>query len=152
MEELRAEYAKKSIEYDTTIQQALAKSDPSAIPRIKELNADLAKALDKMIEKLAMAKKDTPLLQRERDILIEKLRRIQKDYNGLIVNTDNLETLRRIREQEGGDTRRQLYRYLAFFFILCVGILLLILFVKGGQKKDSTATSAATPSMTPPFV
>ena len=152
MEELRKAYAKTSAEYDATIKQALATKDATMIKRIQELNGQLAKILDKMIEKLTFLKKDMPLLARERDILLNKLHRIQKDYNDLLVNRDNLETLRRIREQEGGDAHRQLYRYIAFFFILCIGILLLILFVKGGQKNVNTETSAATPSMMPPLI
>lgn len=150
MDELRKRYATTSAEYDAVVQQALATRDASLIERIRKLNTDVSKILDEMIQKLTFAKEDTPMLVKERDILVNKLTRIQRDYNGLIVNTDTLETLRRIREQEGGEGRRQLYRYLAFFFIVCVGILLMLLFVKG-QKKESAATSAPMPSITPPL-
>lgn len=152
MDELRKRYATLSAEYDAAVQQALATKDRRLVARIRKLNADVSKVLDEMIQKLTFAKKDTPLLVRERDILVEKLRRIQRDYNGLIVNTDTLETLRRIREQESGEGRRQLYRYLAFFFIVCVGVILMLLFARKGQSSESAATSAPTPSITPPLI
>jgi hypothetical protein len=151
MDELRSKYMNKTAEYDAAIQQALATNDSSMVARIRQMNTDIAALLDKMIESLTFTKSDTPLLIKERDGLVEKLRRIQLDYNGLLVNTDTLETLRRIREQEGGNAKRDLYRYLALFFVLCVGVILMIFFVKRGGQSASTATSAATPSMTPPL-
>jgi hypothetical protein len=152
MDEIRTKYLAKSAEYDSVIQQALASNDSTLIGRIRQLNTDVSTLLDQMLKALTFAKNDTPLLLKERDGLIEKLRRIQLDYNGLLVNTDKLETLRRIREQEEGSFKRDLFRYLMFFFIVCVGILLMILFVKKGSQSESTATSAATPRMTPPLM
>lgn len=152
MDTLRTQYLSKSTEYDAAIQQALASNDSTMLTRIRQMNTDVGSLLDKMIEQLTFAKKETPALVKERDGLVEKLRRIQQDYNGLRANTDTLETLRRIREGETSTFKRDLYRYLALFFILCVGVLLLILFVKGGSQKDSTATSATTPRMTPPLI
>ena len=151
MEDLRSKYLAKSAEYDAAVQQALATNDASRIAAIRQLNTEVSRLLDQMIQQLTFAKRDTPILVKERDILVQKLRRIQLDYNGLLVNTDKLETLRRIREQEGGSFKRDLYRYLMFFFIVCVGILLMILFVKKGSQKESSATSAATPSTMPPL-
>lgn len=152
MNELRTKYLSKSAEYDAVIQQALTSNDSSLVVRIRQMNADVSTLLDQMIQALTFTKSDTPLLIKERDSLVEKLRRIQLDYNGLLVNTDSLETLRRIREQEGGSFKRDLYRYLLFFFIVCVGIVLMMLFVKKGSQSESTASSAATPRMTPPLM
>lgn len=152
MDQLRTQYQGKSASYDAAIQKALATNDASQIATIRQLNTDVSALLDKMIEQLTFAKKETPALVKERDALVEKLRRIQQDYNGLRANTDALETLRRIREGETSTFKRELYRYLALFFVVCVGVLLLILFVKGGSQKESTATSAATPRMTPPLM
>lgn len=152
MDDLRKTYLTKAAEYDAAIQQALATNDASSLARIRQLNTDVSTVLDQMLQQLTFAKKDTPLLVKERDQLVEKLRRIQMDYNGLRVNTDTLETLRRIREQEGGSYKQALYRYLLFFFIVCIGVLLMLLFVKSGSgQSESTASSAATPRMTPPL-
>ena len=151
MEELRTTYAAKMKEYDDTIKDALESRDATKVEKIRQLNLEIGKLLEKMIEQMTFLKQDTPLLKRERDILVEKLRRIQMDYNGLLVNTDELETLRRIREQEGGLAKRDLYRYLAFFFIVAIGIVLLLVFVRGQSRMKSTETSTSVPSTMPPF-
>jgi ribosomal 50S subunit-associated protein YjgA (DUF615 family) len=151
MEELRTTYAAKMKEYDDTIKDALESRDATKVEKIRQLNMEIGKLLEKMIEQMTFLKQDTPLLKRERDILVEKLRRIQMDYNGLLVNTDELETLRRIREQEGGLAKRDLYRYLAFFFIVAIGIVLLLVFVRGQSRMKSTETSTSVPSTIPPL-
>lgn len=151
MDDLRAKYLRKTAEYDAAVQRAVAGNDVSQLPHIRQLNSELSALLDKMIEVMTFAKKDTPLIVKERDELVKKLRRIQMDYNGLLVNTDTLETLRRIRQQEGGAYERDLYRYLLFFFVVCVGVLLMILFVKRGQA-PSTASSAPMPTMSAPLM
>jgi hypothetical protein len=151
MEELRTTYAAKMKEYDDTIKDALDTRDASNVEKIRKLNMEIGKLLEKMIEQMTFLKQDTPLLKRERDILVEKLRRIQMDYNGLLVNTDELETLRRIRMQETDLTKRDLYRYLAFFFIVAIGIVLLLVFVRGQSRMKSTETSTSVPSTMPPF-
>lgn len=151
MNDLRSKYLRKTAEYDAAVRQAFATKDVSQLPRIRQLNTEVTRLLDKMIEQMTFAKQETPVLVKERDILVKKLHRIQMDYNGLLVNTDTLETLRRIREQEGSAYQRDLYRYLVFFFVVCVGVLLMILFVKKGQA-DTTASSAAMPSMSPPLM
>ncbi len=151
MEELRTTYAAKMKEYDDTIKDALESRDATKVEKIRQLNLEIGKLLEKMIEQMTFLKQDTPLLKRERDILVEKLRRIQMDYNGLLVNTDELETLRRIRMQETDLTKRDLYRYLAFFFIVAIGIVLLLLFVRGQSRMKSTETSTSVPSTMPPF-
>lgn len=151
MDELRASYTTKLKEYDDTIKEALESRDASKIEKIRQLNSEIGKLLEKMIEQMTFLKQDTPLLKRERDILVEKLRRIQMDYNGLLVNTDELETLRRIRMQETDLTKRDLYRYLAFFFIVAIGIVLLLMFVRGQSRMNSTETSTSVPSTMPPL-
>jgi hypothetical protein len=151
MDDLRAKYLRKTAEYDAAVRRAIAGNDVSQLPQIRKLNSELSVLLDKMIEVMTFAKKETPLIVKERDELVKKLRRIQMDYNGLLVNTDTLETLRRIRQQEGGAYERDLYRYLLFFFVVCVGVLLMILFVKKGQA-PSTASSAPMPTMSAPLM
>jgi hypothetical protein len=105
-----------------------------------------------MVEALTYMRKETPDIRTERDILLEKLRRIQMDYNALIEGSDDLETLRRIRKEEGGEARRQLYQYLAFFILLSCGMILFVMVMGGRQKTDKTATMASTPAIKPPFM
>ena len=149
MDELNAKYAKQMADYDTLVSDAIAKGDTNAIPKIKEANAAIAGTLNDMIGQLTFMKKDSPDLVKERDRLVGELRQIQKDYNGLLVNTDQLETLRRIRQQEGDEYKRQLYWYLIVFFGLCFLIFVVMLFF---QKRAPTAAIASTVPSTAPLV
>lgn len=152
MDELRAAYTSKINAYEDAIKDALDTRDATKLDKVKQLNTELSKLLEQMIEKMTFLKTETPALKIERDRLVEKLRRIQMDYNGMLVNTDALETLRRIREQESGLAKRDLYRHLAFFFVIAIGIVLMIIFVKGQSRMNSTETSTSVPRMMPPLV
>lgn len=144
MDETKKQYTQQLQEYDRVVDEAIRAQDLSKLPKIKDLNAGLAKTLNKMIEDLTFLKKDTPDIKKTRDELLERLRKIQKDYNGLLENTDQLETLRRIRQQESREADRQLYMYLIFFLLVALAIVLFVLFFSG-QKKDATAASASMP-------
>ena len=65
----------------------------------------------------------------------------------MLVNTDDLETLRRIRQQENGDAKRELLLYLmVFLFVSCM---FLVYVVYTGRKTPTSQTVAATPTMSP---
>lgn len=124
-------------------------NDPSKLPELKAKSEAIQHVLDKMIENLTYLKKETPDIRAERDSLLEKLRRIQRDYSAMVVNTDDLETLRRIRQQENGEARRMLLIYLtAFLFVACM---LMVYLVYAGRKEATSQTAAATPTMSPAF-
>jgi hypothetical protein len=150
MDELRATYRKQLSEYDALVTSAIASQDASQIPKIKELNTAISKTLNDMIEKSTYLKKETPDLTKLRDELVGKLRKIQQDYNGLLANTDTLETLRRIRQQESSSNNKELYWYLIFFFGLAFILFLYVLFFT--YKKETTAAIASTPPMTAALV
>jgi FtsZ-binding cell division protein ZapB len=137
-------------EYESLIKQAVDAGDISQLPRLREMNAAIGKTLNDMIEQLTFLKRDTPQLKKDRDELVDKLRQIQNDYNGLLVNTDQLETLRRIRQQENGEAERQLRMYLFFFLAICLAIFIYLLIAT--QRKDTTAPSASMPPTTAAFV
>ena len=150
MDELRSKYEKQLEQYNTLVKQSLDAGDVSQIPKLRDMNAALAKTLNEMIQQATFLKKDTPSIKKERDELIERLRQIQKEYNGLIVNTDQLETLRRIRQQESAEATRMLHMYLFFFLALCMAVLVYVLFMT--QRKDTTAPSASIPPTTAALV
>jgi hypothetical protein len=150
MDELRSKYEKQMEQYDTLVKQSLDTGDVSQLPKLRDMNAGLAKSLNEMIQQVTFLKKETPKMKKERDELIERLRQIQKEYNGLIVNTDQMETLRRIRQQESSETNRQMYLYLFFFLALCMAVLVYLLFMT--QRKDTTAASASIPPTAAAFV
>lgn len=150
MDALRAKYERQLKEYDDLVRVSLQSGDASQIPKLRDLNASISKTLNEMIQQLTFLKRDTPDIKKERNELIERLRQIQKDYNGLLVNTDQLETLRRIRQQESSEANRLLYMYLFFFLAVCVAVFLYLMFMT--QRKDTTAASASMPPTAAAFV
>jgi polyhydroxyalkanoate synthesis regulator phasin len=150
MDELRSKYERQLKEYDDLVQSSIDSQDVSKLPKLRELNAAIARTLNEMIEKLTFLRRETPTLREERDELINRLRQIQLDYNGLLVNTDNLETLRRIRQQEGSEANRQLYMYLGFFLLVVFGIIFYIMFAP--HRMATTAPTASMPATTAALV
>lgn len=150
MDELRAKYKTQLRDYEEHVNRAIQAEDASQIPAIQAKNVAIARTLDKMIETLTFLKKETPSLTSERDEFIDKLQTIQRDYNGLKSSTDQLETLRRIRQQESSEANRQLYLYFGFFLLVCLIIVVYLAFVS--HKKDTTAASASIPPTTAALV
>ncbi len=146
METLRTRYGAQMREYDRLI----AAGSVASLPRIRQLNIEIGKTLDQMITQLTFLKKTTPSIQKERTELINQLSRIQKEYNELASNRDQLETLRRIRMEESTDATRMLYRYLLAFFVACAGLIVILFFMS--QRKEITAPIASTPPMTAALV
>ena len=145
MDALKAKYVSQLAEYDSLSSQAITAEDTSKIPKLRELNIQIAATLNEMIEKLTFLKQNTTDIRQERDMFIQKLGQIQRDYSGLIAATDTLETLRRIRQQASHDADSQLRLYLLFFLLFALCIVFYVLFM--AQRKDSTAPSASTPPM-----
>ncbi len=150
MDELRAKYETQVREYETMVKTAIQTEDTSKIAEIQAKNAGIAKTLNEMIEKLTFLKRETPSLTKERDHLVDRLRQIQQDYNGLKSNSDKLETLRRIRQEESTEANRQLYLYFGFFLLVCLIIVVFLAFMT--HRKDTTAASASMPPTTAALV
>lgn len=143
MDELRAKYEQQIKEYEDLVKTAIQTEDVSQVPILREKNIAISTTLNRMIEKLTFLKKETPSLSSERDVLISRLRQIQQDYDGLKENTDKLETLRMIRQQEGTEANRQLYLFIGFFLLMCLVMVLYLAFAT--HRKDSTAPMASMP-------
>lgn len=145
--ELEARYKQQLHLYDTYIKDALQSNSvrSDTLDKIKQTNQAIAKTLDDMIGLITQSKQTDGNIHVYRDELVAKLQRIQKDYNGLLQNTDTLETLRRIRNQEEKEATGTLFWLIVGFLIVC--ILVLILMIVFGQKKvnaDIMPTSPAT--------
>jgi len=148
-DELQARYRTQVANYERVIEASLQRNDPSSLPGLRTKSEEIQATLTQMIETVTYLKKETPNIVKERDALLEKLRRIQRDYSVMLMNTDDLETLRRIRQQENGEARRMLMLYLlAFLFVCCM---LVVYLVYTGRKTPTSPTTAATPSMSPPL-
>jgi FtsZ-binding cell division protein ZapB len=150
MDELREKYKTQLRDYETSVNRAIESEDASQIPVLQAKNVAIAQTLDKMIETLTFLKKETPSIKDERNELVGKLKTIQRDYNGLKSSTDQLETLRRIRQQESGEANRQLYLYFGFFLLVCLIIIVYLAFMS--HKKVTTAASASIPPTTAALV
>jgi septal ring factor EnvC (AmiA/AmiB activator) len=146
-EALDSTYQAQVAAYHTAMEQSIRTNDPSRLPELRTMSEGIQATLNRMIENLTYLKKETPSLRSERDALLETLRRIQQDYSAMLVNTDDLETLRRIREQEGGEAKRLLHLYLlALLFMSCM---LFVYLLYTGRSAPTTPTTTATPTMSP---
>ena len=142
---LDTNYHQQVAAYQAAVEESIRANDPSRLPELRTMSEGIQTTLNRMIENVTYLKKDTPGLRGERDALLETLRRIQRDYGAMLANTDDLETLRRIREQEGGEAKRLLMMYMmAFLFVSCM---LLIYLVYSGRSTPTSPTTAAMPTM-----
>jgi len=135
-------YETLSAQYEALMKDTLDNNKPENIPKLVELYKQLTNELNKEIEK-----KSTNIKGDRIDIaqqkLVERLQQIQMDYNGLLTTSDDLETLRRIRQYESQETKTLLYWHLVFLMIVFVTILIVLIF----YRKE--VTTAATPMSAP---
>lgn len=117
------------------------------LAEIRAINQRLAHILDQMLTD-AHNTRGTPA--GVRDELIEKLRRIQRDYNGLLQNTDRMETLRRIRKGETENWWGSLSVYLLAFLVLAVITVFVLMFKR--QKVEAIPTAPMSATAIPSFV
>jgi hypothetical protein len=143
MDALNAKYMKLMSDYENHVSAALKSGNiqPHA-EALKGLNQQISQVLDQMIGITAKAKESHANLYR--GDLIQKLDRIQKDYNGLAQSTDQLETLRRIRRDQATTANQFFWTYFSLFLVLCVAVLLFLFFKKDIQ---SSVTVMSTPNM-----
>ena len=94
MEEIEQEFQTRKRIYENLVADAIARNDTSKIDAIAAAKKAMGDSLSKMLE--LSARSGTDSQQQE---LIRRIMEIQRDYNGLLVSTDKLETLRRIHQQ-----------------------------------------------------
>jgi hypothetical protein len=141
------EFQRLATEYQRLADESLA--DPTKmeanVEKMKTINASMASILDRTIQEMNTGIASD--VDRQRNELIQKLVRIQKDYNGLPENTDKLETLRRIRGFQETDWQSQLKTYIIVLAVLAVVLLLFVFFRR--QKVFSTMTAPTSAISTP---
>lgn len=91
--DLESEYQTRKTVYDNLVADALANNDKSKIDAIAAAQIAMSESLSKMLE--VSAKSGTESQQEE---LTRRIMQIQHDYNGLLVGTDKLQTLRLLRQ------------------------------------------------------
>lgn len=139
MSDLRNQYETKKREYDAL----LATANASNIPELRQRNQELSGLLSQMLDNSARYKTD------DEEELVRRLQQIQKDYNGLITSTDDLETLRRIRAHETDTSKRNLFWYIVGTI---VAGLLVIVFIFVFQRVKSIPTITPSPPTTASLV
>ena len=123
MDSLESKYQQQFALYE----EEVASPTPD-VNKLKDLNLQISNTLHAMIESLTNVRNETASIKVYRDELISRLRKIQWEYNGLIQNTDQLETLRRIREWERAKADKSVNFYLILFLLACAALLVAILF------------------------
>lgn len=136
--------------YNDLVKRAIQTDDASLLPEIRSLNRTITGMINDEIEKLTYLRKESPDILEARDRLIQRLREVQKDYNGMLENADNLTTLRRIREEEGAEGKRMFTMYMFAFLGLCSTIAVYLVFF--AQKRATTAMMANTAPKMPSLV
>lgn len=141
------EFQRLSAEYQRLADESL--SNPAKVQtnveKMKDINMRMASILDRTIHEITMGISGD--VDRQRNELIQKLVRIQKDYNGLLVNTDKLETLRRIRGFQETDWKSDLRIYMIVLAVLAVVLFLFVFFRR--QKTFSSTVAPMSATSTP---
>lgn len=145
MDALRTAHVNQLNQYKTLIETSVDNRDSSKLPEIIAINIALTNRLDTMLTLLATMKQNNSA-EAELTELLADLRQIQRDYNGLIKDTDTLETLRRIRQQEDVSIKRELYWYLIIFVFVAILLIAYLIFY---GKRAATAPIANTVPSSP---
>lgn len=151
MDELNGRYTKLINQYNTLVDQTLANPNKvnENVTKIIQVNTQISSVLDEMIGVLTLAKTSSSQMTSYRDELIQKLEKIQSDYNGLVRDSDKLTTLRKIRAFEDESWKRTLRMYLFLFLGLVVLLGVVIVFKR--QKADTTAATPMSATAIPPL-
>ena len=122
-EDLEAKFQQQKRVYDNLVSNALDNNDatPGTISAIADAKAAMNNTLSEMLQLTEQTGRGA-----SQDDLIERIMEIQRDYNGLLVATDKLETLRRIRQQQDLAANGNLRIYGLGFLIACVGLIIVI--------------------------
>lgn len=142
-------YEQEVARYNALVDDTLANPDKleANLVQIRAVNQRLARILDGM---LTDAYGTGRTAESVRDDLVLKLHRIQRDYNGLLQNTDKLETLRRIRKGETQNWWGSLSIYILAFLVIAGITVLLTMFSR--QKVATIPTTPMSATASPSFV
>lgn len=155
---LEQQYELLRIEYKSLIDGALsAKTKETLDPLVQKilaLNTQLTDVLDKLVARLAIEEsKGSDEFTTKRNQFASRLATIKQDYTGLLSGTDQMITLRRIREYEEEKATTGLKYYLIAFGV-AVSLLIVVIVLKMFQpSKNRYATNPmeTSPTTSPPF-
>lgn len=144
LRDLEKEYKALLSQYNTLWEQVKSiRSETQATQvseQLKALNVKLANVLERMMAFQSESPSEV------RDELVRRLAEIQRDYNGLLVSTDKLTTLRTIRQHETKANNQTLSIYLFIFIALAVALLVMMLWKGRSQTYETTAMTPTSPA------
>lgn len=140
-------------QYETLAQEALTNPDKlnQNVAKVIDINTKISATLDEMISILTLAKSNNSQMVLYRDELLQKLEKIQADYNGLVRDSDKLETLKRIRAFEDESWKSKLRLYLLLFLAIISVVGIFVMFKKGSQNTDMTTAMPTSAAAIPPL-
>lgn len=151
MNALEQRYLAQREQYNTLVETAMDRGARDVIGQIQDLNTAMSETLAKMIAALETTKANPDDINVYRRKLEERLMRIQNDYTLLKSNTDEMETLRRIRQYEESKANTSLNLYMFGLALLCF-VLLLVIFAFGRHRSaEPTAAMPSAANMMPTF-
>jgi hypothetical protein len=121
MEELEQKFQKQKAVYDQLVADALTNSDSNAITSIAAAKKAMSDTLSEMLELSESTNKND-----QQEELIRRIMEIQRDYNGLLVSTDKLETLRKIRQFQDSRADVNLKIYGLGFLVASLALVILL--------------------------
>jgi hypothetical protein len=145
MDVLERKYIAKRKEYET----AIASGNPN-LDQIKNLNKELSALLDAMLVELAKVKEDAGHIEKYRDDLVKKLVSVQKDYNNLVDERDQVATLKALRGHQEVTFNAVFFWYAIALAVVSV-IFFFVLMWKGGYKAPTMPTMTSSPTTMAPF-
>lgn len=122
MTDLEAEYQQRKTVYDNLVASALATNDASKVDAIAAAKQAMNETLSKM---MALSVKSGT--ESQQDDLIRRIMEIQRDYNGLLVSTDKLATLRHIHQFQDERQGVELKVYGLAFLFATLGLFVLVM-------------------------
>jgi hypothetical protein len=122
MTDLEAEYQQRKTVYDNLVASALATNDASKVDAIAAAKQAMNETLSKMMA--LSVKSGTESQQAD---LIRRIMEIQRDYNGLLVSTDKLATLRHIHQFQDERQGVELKVYGLAFLFATLGLFVLVM-------------------------
>jgi len=123
MTDLQAKYQQQKTIYDNLVQNALANNDFSNNDAILAAQRNMSDTLSQMAAVSVSSGVDSD----EQHELIRRIMEIQRDYNGLLVGTDKLQTLRMIHQNEDATKGTGMKVMGAFFVAASLALLIAIM-------------------------
>jgi hypothetical protein len=146
MENLETEFASKQAEYERLI----AEHTPD-VDKVKRINGELINILDNMLKELAKVQEGAGHIEEYRDKLVAKLASIQRDYNGLLADKDQVATLKALRGYEDVKFNTAFFWY-AIALCIATALFFFALLWKGGYKAPAMPTMMSNPMTTEPLM